>query len=350
MYFDPATNARLILAACERAGVPAKRILREAQVDPARIDPPTLHIPWPDLERLLEAAERLTGDPYIGLHAGAHADAKYFGSWVRYAVNQPTTRDYWKIGGLQVLRRWTNLVVPELLDAGDACISRLSSPLEDAPMMRHVIDYHFAFALIGIQHPVDPHWHPIEVRRKRIPAESVRHYEHAFGCSVIAGAEHDDFVLDRAIMERPMVMYDPAMNEWLRPLFDAHMAAMEQDLSATLWLRERMVQQMTGAVSPTVAILAKELDLGRRALQVRLKAEGTSFRAVLDRVRREQATLALAAPAAKLDDVAAQLGFSDAATLVRAFHRWTGMTPAEWRKARDHGMAGGTPPTLRSPG
>jgi AraC-like DNA-binding protein len=78
---------------------------------------------------------------------------------------------------------------------------------------------------------------------------------------------------------------------------------------------------------PTLQDLAATLHVHPRTLGRRLEAEGMSFRALADDVRRRLALDLLADPDATIDCVAGRLGYADAASFSRAFKRWTGETP-----------------------
>jgi AraC-like DNA-binding protein len=71
-----------------------------------------------------------------------------------------------------------------------------------------------------------------------------------------------------------------------------------------------------------------------RSLQRRLNAEGSSFRAELDRVRSELAVRLLNEGEADAHELAFLLGFSEPSAFHRAFKRWTGTTPAAYRDPR----------------
>jgi AraC-like DNA-binding protein len=75
----------------------------------------------------------------------------------------------------------------------------------------------------------------------------------------------------------------------------------------------------------------KLLGMHARTLQRRLAEEGTSFRDVIDGVRKDLAEGYVADRALTLDEVALLLGFSDKSAFHRAFVRWTGETPAAFR-------------------
>lgn len=78
-------------------------------------------------------------------------------------------------------------------------------------------------------------------------------------------------------------------------------------------------------------MIAKALGLGARTLLRRLRAEGTSYQAVLDDVRRELARDLLASRGKSSKEVSTALGFSDPRAFARAFRRWTGHSPGSFR-------------------
>jgi AraC-like DNA-binding protein len=86
----------------------------------------------------------------------------------------------------------------------------------------------------------------------------------------------------------------------------------------------------TGEV--TVTSVARSLALSTRTLQRRLAVEGTSFRGLLEDVRRVAAARHLSALRLSNAEVAYLLGFSELAAFQRAFRRWYGVTPGEFRR------------------
>ena len=79
------------------------------------------------------------------------------------------------------------------------------------------------------------------------------------------------------------------------------------------------------------ADVAQALAMHRRTLNRRLREEGTTFQVVIDRVRFAVAKELLENAALPLPRIAAALGYSEVASFIRAFRRWTGTTPGAWR-------------------
>jgi AraC-like DNA-binding protein len=78
--------------------------------------------------------------------------------------------------------------------------------------------------------------------------------------------------------------------------------------------------------------MARLLGMSVRTLQRRLGSSGRSWSDVVEAFRRDEAARLLSGPT-PLVDVAARLGYRDQSAFTRAFRRWTGQTPAQWRRA-----------------
>lgn len=88
------------------------------------------------------------------------------------------------------------------------------------------------------------------------------------------------------------------------------------------------------AAPPGIDIVARELNVSTRTLRRHLDVAGTSYRALLDEVRRALAEEMLTATPLSVSDVAIRLGYAESSTFIYAFKRWTGMTPAVYRRSR----------------
>lgn len=89
----------------------------------------------------------------------------------------------------------------------------------------------------------------------------------------------------------------------------------------------------TGKV--TDSLIAQELNMSERSLQRKLQKKGTSFRNILEDVRKIAAIQYIKNPANTMTDIAFLLGFSEQSTFSRAFKKWTGSSPAKYRQSID---------------
>jgi AraC-like DNA-binding protein len=74
------------------------------------------------------------------------------------------------------------------------------------------------------------------------------------------------------------------------------------------------------------------LGMSERTLARRLLAQHTSYETLLDSVRQQKAIEAVEQSSERLADIALALGFAESSTFYRAFKRWTGVAPAQWRQ------------------
>lgn len=111
----------------------------------------------------------------------------------------------------------------------------------------------------------------------------------------------------------------------------------ENELSA-LGERRRLAMRvrdiLTNAEQHYLSIetVAEHLCMSDRTLKRQLAAEGTSFSTIVDEVRYRHATSLLSRTDYSLEHIADQLGYSDVANFSRAFKRWSGRSPSNWRK------------------
>jgi AraC-like DNA-binding protein len=80
--------------------------------------------------------------------------------------------------------------------------------------------------------------------------------------------------------------------------------------------------------------MATERHVSERTLKRQLRARGTTFRALVDELKRERAMELLERKSLSVQEVAHALGYGDPANFHRAFRRWFGISPESWRKER----------------
>ena len=83
---------------------------------------------------------------------------------------------------------------------------------------------------------------------------------------------------------------------------------------------------------PDAAATARSMHMSERALRRRLQSEGTSFRTLVQEVRRQPASRYLRDGGLTVDEVSRLLGYSEPAAFSRAFKRWAGVRPRVYRE------------------
>jgi AraC-like DNA-binding protein len=83
---------------------------------------------------------------------------------------------------------------------------------------------------------------------------------------------------------------------------------------------------------PTLTVVAGTMAIGPRTLQRRLRDQGADFKKLVDDTRRRFALRYLGDRKNTLTEVAYLLGYSEVSAFNRAFKRWTGSTPSDYRR------------------
>lgn len=97
---------------------------------------------------------------------------------------------------------------------------------------------------------------------------------------------------------------------------------------------QQIVAPLLSLRPPSLELAAELTEMSPRTLERRLAEEGTCWRQVLDRARFEACDRMLRSRDLSLAEIAEELGYSDQAHLTRAFRRWTGETPRDYRRRR----------------
>jgi AraC-like DNA-binding protein len=139
-------------------------------------------------------------------------------------------------------------------------------------------------------------------------------------------------VFDKSYLSQSVASADPSLHALIRQHADALLAELPHVQSVTARVRELITKELAGG-NPIAANIARQMPMGARTLGRRLEGEGTTFKELLDDMRRRLALGYVAGSLLPLSEIAFLLGFSQTAAFHRAFKRWTGQTPLEYRRA-----------------
>ncbi len=157
-------------------------------------------------------------------------------------------------------------------------------------------------------------------------------YDAYFGCPVQFDAAQDGFVLARSIAERPL----PTSNHELAITFDTILQRQLTELSTedlVSQCKSYLLQELTSG-EPSDAELATAMCMSSRTLQRKLSDLGWTYRSLLMSVRYELSLRYLEDTAKTMTDITFLLGFSEQSAFTRAFKRWHGKSPTEYRGTR----------------
>ncbi|MNJ41951.1 HTH-type transcriptional regulator VirS [compost metagenome] len=158
-----------------------------------------------------------------------------------------------------------------------------------------------------------------------------QHYEEAFRCPVEFNCQVMEWRFDASVLQQPC----PNANA----LTSAMSTSFCQQLVASLPDESDLIESVRLACLsrngrfPGIDAVAASLGMSTRTLHRRLAEHQRTYQSVLDEVRCALAIEFLQQSDMPMDDLAAQVGFSEAANFRKAFRKWTGQAPGDYRKA-----------------
>lgn len=285
-----------------------------------------------DLQQAHETVERwvkLTGDEDLGLKAGGTMSLGH-GGVLDYAMHSADSVR----ASVSVARRYSRLfsdaLDPKLELQGSRAVVRLDYKL---PCPRAVADFTVSSWYTNHIRPQLAEAPEIEVWFSyERPADTCVH-ELLFGRSKLRfGAPCDGFAFDGAFAEAPLASADALLHAVHCEHLEVLYAGLPEPMNIAVRVRQLVASELRRG-RPTAVGVARQLHMSRRTLVRRLDAEGTSFTEQLDELRRQLAMRFVCSPNLPLNEITTLLGFSHVQGFHRAFKRWTGQTPVQYREA-----------------
>ncbi len=133
-----------------------------------------------------------------------------------------------------------------------------------------------------------------------------------------------------ALLERPLKQNETSLRHYLRhPV----LLMLTQQFASDSWTaRVSDVLKRNMTELPELGEVASVLDIHPQTLRRRLSGEGTSFKDIKSRLRRDTALHFLGKQGLSIEEIAHRAGFSESSAFIRAFKGWTGVTPYGYRK------------------
>lgn len=326
-----AGSVNLILYATRLEDAGIAGLLQTAGIAPTALRSPDGRVPLHQVQTLWKAAIEATGDPDLPLRLGSRINPLAMGVLAYVMLNCPT------LGvALSKLTHYQDVACEGVLTAGrlegDAFILSLRIISPDIRYPRYVLDSELSVYMAAVQALTGKGVVPREVRFELPEPEELRCYREVFGgCALAFNAPETALVLDAALLDAPILNANPGLLAFFEERAGLLLSQLAPAPSTSDRVRREIARLLRGE-APTLPAVADSLATGVRALQLHLRTEGTNYQQLLDETRHTLALRHLREPHLSITDIAYLLGFSEPGALVRAFKKWTGQTPGEYRK------------------
>jgi len=330
---------RAFASAASALGAKPEALLAEAGLTPADLRDPDARLPLDALAALWIAAPRHTGVDAFGLRMAQLTPPPAF-DVVDYAMRASDhLRDAYR-KALRYLRIHISAASHVVEEDGDEARLHfaLSVPVPAGATRQGVV---FALAAMVVRgRAVTGTGLPLVEVRFALPRPAdVSEHERFFRAPVRWNAERHTLVLARSTLDLPVRSADPNLARLIDRCAQDLLEKLPSPESFLDGVRRAILEGLRGGV-PTAPEIARRLGVSVRSLQRRLHDERATFQGLVDDVRRELSLRHLAGDGLSVGELTFLLGFSEPSAFHRAFRRWTGTTPAEYRRARTASATG----------
>jgi AraC-like DNA-binding protein len=288
----------------------------------------TLDVRLDQLDRLVERAIVLTGDPALGLHCWERASFGAFG-----AVGQAASVVKNFRAGVELAERYWPLFSNRsiLVSSGDEKLLRIRV-LRNSP---HLVSHRAymeaaAFALARLlRQCAGVRGVPVGIRFDYPAPVYAAAYDQSLRCPVSFGAECTELEILAEHADHPNLNFAAELDAHLRGYADALLQQRGHHE-----LTHRVLEVLRSGNDThrlTMEDVAARLGMAERTLRRRLRSLDMAFPPLVQRVLREQAEAMLRDEKLSVKQIAYALGFADPSAFHRAFRRWTGLAPSALR-------------------
>jgi AraC-like DNA-binding protein len=290
---------------------------------------PTARLPYGLVLELLSWFIEVLQDPSAPLRAGAKLQRGDY-ELLEYLCGSCNTLG----DSIVCLGRYYPLLIAaelELVRDGERAEARFRiAPGLPAPDAIHEFGLASNFAMSALHVEPEGVQLPLEICFAHRPPPHASQFESVFFSKVRFGCGYNAIVFPAALLQHPLRGRDPVLHRVLRRLADQELGALHDSNVFPAKVREAIEVEL--AQGAALEAVAGRLHMSAGALRSRLRQHGTTYSALLDRLRREKAKRALRQTELGVAELAHSLGFAHPPAFHRAFRRWFGVTPSSYRE------------------
>lgn len=303
-------------------------LLTAVGIDPSHVGRADVFIRLGDAVRVVEVAAETTATADFGLRLAAVQGIDILGPVGVAARTSGTVAE-----ALQIFARFIGAHSPGLrltiTDQQRSGSSLIEYQILDADVPASPQHAELALGVIlrVLRHLLGELYRPLRAHLPHHPLSPEGEYRELFGCEIRFGSLSTGLVVRNVDMGRP-----------LRGDEQAHRALVEYlqtivgDDATTMRSVQTLVRTLLPGGQISLDVVARQMNMHPKALQRRLRAEGSTFFDVVDAVRRDTAHRLLRDTRITTAHLARELGYAEQSVLTRSCHRWFGAGPAAYRR------------------
>ena len=321
--------ARAVVKLLQEAGVDADEIIGSVGIAPELFSDPDSVISFDSRVRLLEACREKTQCEHFGLLVGQHDSLSEFGLVGYVSKNSPTVEAA-LVGFCRHLHLYVSGAGAYLDRKGNKAFLGygIHQTLPDGAHQLEDAAVASAFTILGELCGKD--WEANEIWFTHQRPRDIGPYRQIFQTQLRFDMEESGVLFNQELLRREVDGEDPELKRLLQKQIDELEHSYREDFSEQV---RRIMKSAILANRYSVEDVSSAFHMHSRTFHRRLKAEGTTYQELVDKVRFDISRQLLENSDTPISQITEVLGYTDTRALNRAFKRWSGSTPAQWRRA-----------------
>jgi len=313
----------------ERRGVSTKRLLEGSGVSEQTLFEPDKLLPYRTTQRILERGIELCPDAGLGLALGAQHSPSGMGM-LGYGINCCATAADALEMALKYQRISSTLLQASLRQEGDCSYWVVTPPVDLGVLLPCVVEEEFS-SLCQVFNVLTGEMIDLRAIHFQYPAPvNVAEYQRTFNCPLYFSSAENKISINPQQLQLPILQANPLSVAAAERMCIEFLEANPTVSDLVMQVRQLILEKQNHFLSE--AAVAERLNITSRTLRNRLQKLGTRYQVILDSLREQIAKTDLINSTFTISAIAERLDYSDARSFRRAFKKWTGLTPDEFRK------------------
>ncbi|MFC3151880.1 AraC family transcriptional regulator [Litoribrevibacter euphylliae] len=328
---DAGILMRLMNKAMINMGVDVATIYQRCGIQPELLQEQDLRTPHQANLIFWNVAESVTQDPNVGLHFGEHMPV-FRGQVLEYLfLSSPTFGEGLK-RSLSYQRLLTDAAQATLELSDDLACLVTDTQLAETRQLRHFNDCSAVGLIKFFRYVTEDAFRPSKLSFSFEAPEDLTEYQRIFECPVDFSQPSNRIYFKKELLDLPSFHAESELLQLHEQLADQHVAKLEQQ--DVVHEVRKIIGESLETSQVTLESVAERMSLSARQLRSALSHADTSFNQLLADYRCRFAKRLLVCTDESIDEIVYLTGFSEPSTFYRAFKRWTGLTPVEYRKQK----------------
>ncbi|MGB1466714.1 MAG: AraC family transcriptional regulator [Alcanivorax nanhaiticus] len=325
------TSVRLQVAYAAEQGIPVAQSLAGSGLDAGMLQQADATIEAEqELVVVRNLCEQLDDPVAHGLAMGQRYHLSSYGVWGFALLSSPTFGDAIRLG-LRYLGLTFAFLDIRLEEIGNEAVLVLDdSALEEA--VRPYLLSRDSSAIMVVQEELFSLRVPLTTLNLRLAPRNPAPFEAVFGREPSFSTTRSEAAFGQDLLAMQLPQANPVTARLCEEQCHQLLVQRHSRGGVAARLRRRLLQQP--GRFPDMETLAEEMHMSSRTLRRHLGREGTGYQELLDEVRRMLAEQWLTLGILTLEEISERLEYSELSNFIHAFRRWTGQSPARFRRER----------------